>query len=131
MQGLFSYLNVPSARILLRNLQLRETSYTSVAATILVVCYFCVEIIACSSRRHCRAHTVPVATQMDETAGVYYGNGGGQSEGGGIWRCTALQWTFAFITTLVSGISWKLEFLARVGKWSTLRHEPYNRRETP
>ena len=36
-----------------------------------------------SSRRHCSAHTVLVATQMDKTAVVYHGNGGGQSKGGG------------------------------------------------
>ena len=48
---------------------------------------------------------------MDKTAAVYHGNGGGLSEVGGIWSCTALQWMFAFKTTLVSENNVKLEFL--------------------
>ena len=74
-----------------------------------VVRHFRVGYSFYSSRRHCSAHTVLVATQMDKIAVVYHGNGGGQSKGRAIWRWTALQWTFAFIT-LVSRINRKLEF---------------------
>ena len=94
---------VPTSCILLQNLQLcrtsyHETSYTSVATTLSVVHLYCSKMnVFCSSRRHCSAHTVPVATQTDESAVVHRSQyGGGQFEGGGIWRCTALQWTFAF-----------------------------------